>query len=253
MINIRHKATMQKCLWKDVRTEVTQKNPELAKIIDDLNPGAKYPLFEVTYPFGTEILKNGILQLPTAKGDTAPITDPQFEHALQEQLGYNLSSNPVSFILNGSTEIFLELEDRIIPLYGLISPGKLFGLWRIIYPQISHTSAFLWGMTAGARSMGMLAKLSHGKSHKRLINAFHISQDVPKDFWEHWSVFRQLYQSENFGESWELKLLFFPKEWFGEQFRSDPAWAQFRGYAIDTVSQSSDFRRNQFIYDLIFR
>jgi hypothetical protein len=257
---LRHRSTMRKCLWKEVREEVSQKNPELAKIIDDLNPSSKYPLYELTFPFGAEILKNGILQLPTMsdddKVDTAPFNDSRyFSNELQEQLGYNSGSNPVALILNGTAELFFEVQNRVIPFtYGLTFPGKFFGLSRLVmnHNGFSHSSAFLWWMTAGARSMGMLAKASHGKSHNKLVKIHDISPDMPQGFWDDYYVLRQLYQSKNFGESWELKLIFFSKEWFGEQFWSDPAWLAFRCYGLDTVCRLNDFQINRIIYDLIF-
>jgi len=46
--------------------------------------------------------------------------------------------------------------------------------------------------------------------------------------------------------------LFFSKEWFGPQFEKDSLWIPFRCYALNAVCRSSDFRRNQYIYGLIF-
>ena len=39
------KASIEKICWKDIHDKVTEVNPSLAKIIDDIDPGKEFPLY----------------------------------------------------------------------------------------------------------------------------------------------------------------------------------------------------------------
>src|ERR1700737_2714049 len=99
--------TLQELQWKDVREEVAKKNNELAKIIDELNPGPEYTVFKARYHFGSEILKNGDLYIPDNKGDLILLSSSAAPAHIQSKLGYNLGSNPAGILLNHTAEIFL--------------------------------------------------------------------------------------------------------------------------------------------------
>ena len=46
--------------WAEVRAEVEKANPELTKLIDQLNPNKTYKLIKARYLFGDLIVENGI-------------------------------------------------------------------------------------------------------------------------------------------------------------------------------------------------
>ena len=132
------KASMEELDWRSARKTFLSINPELGKIIDDLDPDPSFTLFKLKYPFGSEILKNGILQLPDKNGELISFYDNHISKEIQEKLGYNYGSNPVTMVINNSTELFMRLGQRIIPLYGVIPAGKIFGLWRILNPDAAY-------------------------------------------------------------------------------------------------------------------
>ena len=131
------KASMTELHWKDVRTEFAKKNSELARIIDEIDPSSEYTLFKVNYPFGSEILRGGHLFVPNTKGTLVPLNSHDIPENIQKKLNYNLNSNPVSLILNRTAEIFILIDNHTIPFYGLISPGEIFGTWRILNPNLT--------------------------------------------------------------------------------------------------------------------
>lgn len=233
--------------WREVRGQVEQLNPELFAIIDAIDP--PYPLFEAVYPFGWYMMKNGKLFLPVNQ-QTLPIDHPEVPSRLKELLSYNLESNPISLILENSAEIFFEMEDRTIPLYGLIKPGYIFGVWRALNPLFSHCPAFLWDMTAGARSLIMLPKISESSGHDRLKKAFQLKEEKPRSLLQHWKVFREIANHESFNYEWNTKILYFTKDWFTHL--QDKAWQDFAIYLYTKAWQGSEFWRNQFTWDLIY-
>src|SRR5580692_8762852 len=87
--------------WSEVRDVVTHADKELGQIIDAWNPGKEYTFIELTYPFGSHILdinKSGF-QIPTANGQTVPLSDPSVSSALQNKLSY--SSLPLGVLTKG--------------------------------------------------------------------------------------------------------------------------------------------------------
>lgn len=244
------KASMEELGWKAIRQPFLSINPTLGKIIDDLDPDPSFTFFKLSYPFGSEILKNGILQLPNEKGDLVSFYDNQISPEIREKLGYNYGSNPVAMVIKNSTELFMQLGQRIIPLYGAIPPGRIFGLWRALNPDASDNPAFIWGMTAGARSLFMLPKISKAISHQKLQQKIGLQCDAPKSLLDHWRIFREIETRIPDKNPWNVELLFFSKKWFG--FQNDDRWLKFNYWLAKNAWSGSEFFRNEFIWDMVF-
>ena len=241
--------SIKKVFWPDVRAKVTKLNPALAAIIDRLDP--PYPLFKAAFPYGTEFVKQGKLYLPNEEGHFVPLTDPGISRELKEELGYNIGTNPVSMVLHKSAELFLRLDNLSLPFFlGFLQPGRLFSIQRVLSPEFSHQPAFLWNITAGARNLFMLPKISDTASFKRLRKVFHLQVDKPKGIVDHWSLFKEIANHEDFTDPWKMEILFFSKKWFDSLH--DKAWYEFHRYLLQTAWEGSEFWRNRFIWDLVF-
>jgi len=243
-------ASMEECTWEQVRETVRGVNAELAAIIDQISPDKKYTVFRVRCPYGSEILKKGQLQVPNKNGVLVPLNDSSLDPRLGELLGYNLGSNPVTLVVKNSLELFFPLEDRTVPFYGLIPAGKLFGAWRILSPGTSLQPKFMWDMTAGARSIFMLPKISEKERHNKLKKTLRLSAEIPKKLIDHWQVFTEIANHPQITQPWEVELLYFPIQWF-ENFDS-PTWLPFHHYLLNIAWKSSELWRNQFVWNLIF-
>lgn len=241
---------MEELTWEQAREDVIRVNPEFANIIDELSPGKEYTLFKARYPYGSEILKRGDLCLPNGNGEIVPLHHPTIADDMREKLNYNLDSNPVTLVLRNSLELFANLQDRTIPLYGMIPQGKIFGLWRILNPNRSHQPVFIWDMTAGARSIFMLPKISEAEKHKKLKKTFYVNADTPRSLICHWQVFREIANHPYFPQPWYAEVLFFSKKWF--EHLNDPEWLKFNYYLLKSAWLGSEFWRNQFFWNLIF-
>lgn len=246
--------TLRKQLWSDCAAEVERVAPELADIINQLSPGAKLPFYIAEYPYGSKIVHNGFFQLPDKTSGLVTLEDYSGNQAVKKNLGYNFGANPVGLVLKGSIELYIEEDNRIIP-YNLIQAGATFGTWRIFDPVASHCPPnFPWEMTAGARSVFMQPKISDTLSHQRLAAEFNIDDTPPRGMLEHWNVFRQISRQSNFSEKWTLRVIFFSKQWFDNihQNKASALWRQFYYYLYQISWKSSEFWRNQFLWDLTF-
>jgi hypothetical protein len=241
---------LQELTWPEIREQVTAVNPEFAKIIDSINPDKKYTVFVADYLFGDEILQRGEFYLPTKNGELVAFSSEFVSKNIKEKLSYNFGSNPAALVLDNSLELFLSLDDRVIP-YSIISKGNIFGLWKILDRGTSYCpETFLWGLTAGARSLFMLPKISEASAHNRLKTTFNISEEKPQHLLEHWKTFKQIANNPIFKNPWKTRVLFFSKSWF--EHLDDPSWQPFNYFLLNSAWQNSHYWRNQYIWDLVF-
>lgn len=245
MSTIQYKA----CTWGAVREQVYAINPQFCAIVDALSPGSEFTLYKVSYPYGSKILENGDLCLPV-QDKMVSLRQADISPTVKKDLGYNLYSNPVSMVLNHAAEMYIPLEDRVIP-YAILRAGDIFGLGPVFDGLISHCPPlFLWDMTAGARSVTMLSKISDTISHRRLIQAFQLNSSRPKNLLDHWSVFTELANNPKLGDPWETELLFFSRSWIDKL--EDTAWIELRDYLRELAWKNSAYWRNQYASNLIW-
>lgn len=242
--------SIEEVTWGKLRKEVFALNSVLATIIDDLDPDDDYTFIKSAYPFGSEILKRSQLQLPISLNDIQSFDSHRINSRIKQKLAYCLGGNPVALVLKNSVELFLALENRIMP-FAIIPQGQVFGTWRFLDVGDSYCpKTSIWGLSAGARSLFMLPKISQTLRHNKLLNKFSVSTDTPKNLLEHWYVFKSLASHEDFGESWTVELLYFTGKWF--QHREDKKWKDFYYYLLNNAWQGSGYWRNQFVWELIF-
>jgi hypothetical protein len=247
---IKNQPYMEELTWEQARLDLIKVNPEIVKILDDIGPDKSHTLFKARYPYGSEILRRAEFYVPNDKGEFVTIEDPSLSSHVRERLSYNMKSNPVMVLLNGSVEMFLTLEDRTVPFGNLLSPGKIVGTFRILTTEgPSYHPAFLWDMTSGARSVFMLSKISDIEKHRKLRKEFSISIDKPKSFLNHWEIFREIANHKSFPGNWDMEMLFFSDKWF-EHFQ-DEKWMFFNHYLYCKAWNSSDYWRNIFFWNFM--
>jgi len=244
----RTKANIRQVTWEQVRSKVNQVNPTLCQIIDDLSPSKDLELFLVQLPFGQEPVQRGVLYLPDEQGNLVRHDNSKLDKKLQK-LAYNLGSNPVSLVLKNSLEVYLNMDNYTIP-YVIVPEGALLSAWIILNPEKNLQPAFLWHISAGARSLFMLSKISLDRKHNRLAQYLDISLDKPENYADHGNVFQKIYKSENFKEDWHTEVLYFGKEWFDKL--QDPAWMKFSKYLYESYWKNTEFWRNEFLWNLLF-
>lgn len=247
-MSVSYRGKSEKFTWANIRKDVINVNPDFAKIIDKLSPNNKHWILKVSYPYGSLVMEKSVLNIPNEAGEIVPLTDSTITSEIRNGIGYNLNSNPVSIVLKNSFEIYLPLEDRTLPLSGLIQPGTTFGASRMLNPDHTEQPVFIWDMTAGARSAFMLPKITEELKHKKLQKNFGIDTPVPRNLMQHWDVFKNLANSES--NEWSAEILYFSKEWF--EHLDDAEWAEFYRYFQQSGWAGTEHWRNQPMWNLIF-
>jgi hypothetical protein len=239
---------LKQVFWKDVRETIGKISPDFASIIDDLDPKADHYFYAIDYPYGSVIVDHGIFQVPNSDNRIVPITHPTISHQEKENLGYS-GTVPFGLVIENCIEAFMYGKERIIPS-SLVKEGQFISLWRVLDEGISYHTGKFWNITSGSRSICMGPKITDSKCHKALKTAYHLKYNIPETLFNHWNLFAQLANHQEFPQPWTSTILFFPKQWFSH--RKDKRWANFYLYLFNIVWQGSSFRRNQFIFDFAF-
>lgn len=247
--NPRTTLALEELSWQDAEPLIRRENPTLADIINDINLDKRHTLFKVSYPFGSEFVQKGCLYLPTESGHLLPITSPDMNPVIKEKLGYNLCSNPMSFILSNTAELYIDNKVNPLHFYGLIEKGNLFSTWRTVTTN-SQQPAFIWTMTAGARFLFMLPKFSEKNKHNKLRQHFKISAEAPRTLMDHWKVFKDIAKHASNKNPWKFEILYFSKDWV-DLIRSSEGLS-LRYYILDQSWRGSEFWRHQFIWNIVF-
>ncbi len=190
--------------WSDISEQVTLVQSELANIIDAI-PNIDFAQFvRARYYYGANIVENGVTALPHSSHETLPLGDNRLPIQINQLLCYR-NANPIGIILTHAVEVFLETDNRVIPLR-IMDAGNIIGLWSAHGLSPTHTTKQAWRAAAGARTVFSLAKLSNNAHHLRLQRELGIDSEAPHTLLEHHAVFQEIAKQAN---NWHCEIIFF--------------------------------------------
>lgn len=237
--------TVEELTWGQISERVRSVKPILADLIDEISPDDSYKLILAKYPFGSTVIQKDIFHLPSKRGHSVPL-DWNLYPALE-----GCNNIPLGIILNGSVELFMTLDERIVP-FTFYQPGKVFALWGQLDPEISYQNLQVWSMSAGARTIGMLPKITDAYGHKRLQKALGIKAQLPRNMLDHWGLFVEIYHKIcNKEQPWFTEMLFFSKKWV-DSIKTDKAWLRLYAFLLQEAWNHSAFWRCHMQFNLIF-
>lgn len=225
--------SMQRLSWKDIRTEVAAVNKDLFNIIEEINPSEQYSLYKASYSFGTKIVDKGKFCFDS----------------INQELDY--STIPLALIINKSCEVFIENKQEIISL-NLLSAGQLFGLFEVLEKQTNTESKQPpWSMTAGARSIFILPKITDMNAHRRVMREYKVDSRPPQSLNEHWQIFTKIAQHADANHPWFCEILFFSGTWLFNQ-QNNILWSKFNRYLYSQAWIESAYLRNKTVLNLLW-
>lgn len=233
---------MEELIWEQARHEIADVCPEVSNIIDEIGPNKTYKLIKVRYPFGSKIVDNGLLVLPTRKTEYLPLTDKRLPSTICDQLNY--SYVPLGIVIKNNIEVYHELKDRV---FSIAYYGRDFdiGIWE----HFDWTTPY--SVTAGARSLYMLPKITLTAAHKRLKRDFGVTLPPPQKSSDHWAIFKQIASGYNFPEPWYCEVIFLTSKW-AHSLKNDSTWAKFANYLNKKGWQHSAYGRRRTIFDVVW-
>lgn len=176
------------CLWEEVKAEVEALDPVLFQSIEAFGPTSKHTLFKARYPYGAEILKNGVF----ASGESYPFV----------------------LVLKKNLEFYLNYQSVSVSPFGVLKPGTLLGK--------STEPHALWNLSSGARSLFILPKIAESGGFGKLQKKFSLGAPKPVALRDHWEVFRELVNHPECSANWSSEVLFFGETW--SEWTPPTAW-----------------------------
>jgi hypothetical protein len=227
--NYMDKFKIEKLSWDQVRSDIKKLNPNLFSAIDETSPGKNQQFIKVKYKFGDYITKDGCPNLPLDDGKLLPISDHSVPSDIRKELGY--AKIPLFFVLKKSCDVFVNVNQRIIPL-NFFKEGDILGLFETLDSLTGNASSPIWNVTAGSRSLFMLPKISEQQGINRLRKIYKLPATIdPNNFIEQWDIFKHIAQQEKFDEKWECEVLFFTEGWITDK-NYQKTWSPFFRYLV---------------------
>ncbi len=228
--------------WAEISKEVRAVNPVLAEMIDAINPNENYPLIEVTLGYGEKMFEGDQIRLPAKGGKMKPLSD---EGLVQVAPFLKYATRPLGLQLKKSSEMFLEFEDRVVPL-DMIREGEFVSLLEMTGFVNPSIQALPWSLTSGARSAFMVPKITDARSHNRLKAEFMFHRGPPTGLADHWHVFRAIANAAFDEFEWASKTLLFSGAWFDKEAKThqSPEWLRFYTYLMQLGIQKMTAEHN---------
>lgn len=239
---------IQELTWQEARPLASKGCQKLLSILDEINPADDLTFIKVKYPFGATIIKDDVLHLPVSEHKTTPINSSEINKKWQDKLGYR--SIPTGMIVKNSLEIYREIDGKV---FSVALSGPDTGLEIGIVEVFGSTAAYT--VSSGARSLYMVPRISKANAHKKLRREFEIRHPAPNNLFDHWKIFKEMYASENFGETWNCELLFLSNKWIEQLKKEDnsPAWLKLRNYIQGKGWEHSELGRRKVILDVVWQ
>lgn len=237
--------------WQDVKERVKAVRPELYEVMNDLvadSPELK--LYYARYPYGSMIVDdNAVFNLPYHHKLT-PISNHEISNDIRKDLNYHWEGLPLSLILNGSADLFMQGMNKEIQTYAVYGPKTLLALRRVLDPHHSYHAKSIWRMSAGARTPIMIPSISNRTQFDKLRRQFNLKCNKPETQNDHWQIFTELANHSDFPNPWFTELLLFPKQWFEE--KKSVAWKLFHRELLSIAWNVSGYTRNSRMIEKIW-
>jgi hypothetical protein len=236
--------------WLDFREDVQKSDPELFRLLEAIEPNKKYKLIKAKYLYGEKITDFGTICVPNKDGKLVRLDDRSVAPELYEKLSY--CPTPLILQLTNASEVFVELEERIVPL-NVFSPGDLYGLYEILVPFTGCPAVPCWSITSGGRSVFLAAKIADSIGHNNLRTEFkNVPRQPPKRILDQWQTIKAIANSETLSNPWSSEILIFTRDWFNKERKDDINWLNLYIYLYKKAWLQSRSNRVQVEYSIMW-
>ncbi|HBD7410320.1 TPA: hypothetical protein KKX58_001641, partial [Legionella pneumophila] len=210
---------IQKVTWNEIRESVFKVAPDFSEKVDHLKPNDSFPLYIVSFPYGSLIGDDKSQFIPADDGSYYRLNSPDAPEEIIKHLGYGKDSSPLGLILDKTIEFFVDAPDRKVTIpKKVVKSGEFINFSRVLSIKKSSTRKpfapnGLLKATAGARTVFSLPYLTCNASFIRLERDIGELSKIPESQYDHFQLFSDISKGDNAENKWELKLLYFSEKW----------------------------------------
>lgn len=175
----------------------------------------------VSYDFASYILQGGQFYLPDGVQGSSPYRSEDVTRSLKNFIGDNVALIPFGIVKNGHLEVFWDAKSRIIPR-GQHVRGGLCGLRTFAMEPKDFNFKHTWTITSGSRTLILLPSIKDIGRFKRIKRHYNIQSELPKDYLDHWHIFKGIYESVE--PCWKTDVIFFSDKMI-KRMRVDKAFS----------------------------
>lgn len=244
-----------KCVyWNEIRETFFKVAPEFTSMVDLIAPDNDYPLYLLTFPFGSIIGDDKSQFIPNDDGSFYRLNSRDTPKDIFENLGYGADSSPLGMVLDKSIEFFVDLPDknRTIPI-AIMNSGNFFNLTRVLseYKPLPYAPNGLLSASAGARTIFSLPYLTCNTSFRKLEREIGVLSKIPSSPYDHWQLFRDIVNSSPKKGNWNMQLIYFSKKWVNS-ILNDTKWNSIKSFLFQLAWKESEYTRNQYYFDIAY-
>ncbi|VEG91776.1 hypothetical protein [Legionella spiritensis] len=245
-----------KLSWPEIRDALHEIEPGFTAIVDELNPEPDCCLYVLSFPYG-EMIGDDISQfIPYENGGGFyRLTSEDAPADIIKNLGYGKDSAPLGMVLNKAIEFFVDLPNKELTLpIRVARPGEFYNFSRILSSN-SNKKPFapngLLKATAGARTVFSLPYLTCNNSFNRLESTIGTLNKYPSSQYDHFDLFKLMTRNQTATSKWRMRLIYFSQKWIDNILNNDK-WFKLRSYIYQLAWKASDYKRNQYYYDISY-
>lgn len=245
-----------KVTWQEIRSSLYEVEPRFTEIVDELNPDKDCCLYVLSFPYGAMIGDDISQFIPYDNGDGFyRLSSENAPADIIKNLGYGKDSAPLGMVLSKSIEFFVDLPDKELTLpIRIAGPGEFYNFSRILSINNNKKPFAPNGLlkaTAGARTVFSLPYLTCNNSFNRLEAAIGTLNKYPSSQYDHFELFKLITNNQNLTTKWRMKLIYFAQKWI-DNILNNEKWFKLRSYIYQLAWKSSDYKRNQYYYDISY-
>lgn len=251
---IDEKVGFVKVFWKDIRERVNKVEPTFTKIVDSLNPDRTFPIYLAYLPFGDYKGDTESIFIPNMNGSYCRLSDSEVPKDVLKQLGYGKDTSPVGMVLEKELECFIHLEAEGVTIPWVVyRPGRFFSFGKHLDKENTrpYIPNGILSVISGARSMFMLPSIGCATNHINLQRDFNIKSPPPKSLYDHWKVFKEIYDSKVIENRWCSCLIYFSEKWMSK-IHNDIAWLPLKAYFYELAWGYFAYDRASMYDDIIY-
>jgi hypothetical protein len=248
---------INKVTWDEIRDSIFKVTPNFAEKVDRLKPDDSFPLYIVSFPYGSLIGDDKSQFIPNKDGSYYRLNSPDAPKDIIKHLGYGKDSSPLGLILDKTIEFFVDAPERKVTIpKKIVRPGEFINFSRILSIKKTSTSKpfapnGLLNATAGARTVFSLPYLTCNASFIKLERDIGELTKMPESQYDHFQLFSDIARNNSAEKKWELKLLYFSEKWINS-ILNDKQWADVKSYIFQKAWDDTNYIRNQYFFDVSF-
>ena len=239
-----------KTSWDEIRNRFQKVDPYLSKLIDDVSPNHKMPLYLIYFPYGMVKGDTSGSYLPLCDGGNVKLSDSDVGKEILNDLGYGMNSSPLGIILDKFIEYFIEFDNQVFP-YQIHGPGTIFNKGILLRDKNdrNYSPNGILKATAGSRTAFMLPSINNHNGINKLSKFTNNELTTPRKHSDHFELFVAINQYTK--QEWKSCLVYFSKSWI-THLLSDPAWIEIKNYILEGKNSNDSFSSNSEYYDIFY-